>query len=36
VISSPLSSPERDALRHLLQRIAAGAGLIPGIHPELG
>jgi DNA-binding MarR family transcriptional regulator len=35
-ISAPLSSRERDTLRDLLQRIAAGAGLIPGIHPELG
>jgi DNA-binding MarR family transcriptional regulator len=34
-ISTPLSSQERDTLRHLLQRIAAGAGLIPGVHPEL-
>jgi DNA-binding MarR family transcriptional regulator len=34
-ISTPLSSHERDTLRHLLQRIAAGAGLIPGVHPEL-
>jgi DNA-binding MarR family transcriptional regulator len=34
-ISTPLSSQERDTLRHLLQRIATGAGLIPGVHPEL-
>ena len=34
-ISTPLSSQERNTLRHLLQRIAAGAGLIPGVHPEL-
>jgi DNA-binding MarR family transcriptional regulator len=34
-ISTPLSSRERDTLRHLLQRIATGAGLIPGVHPEL-
>jgi DNA-binding MarR family transcriptional regulator len=34
-ISTPLSSQERDTLRHLLQRIAAGAGLIRGVHPEL-
>jgi DNA-binding MarR family transcriptional regulator len=34
-ISAPLSSQERDTLRHLLQRLAAGAGLIPGVHPEL-
>jgi DNA-binding MarR family transcriptional regulator len=34
-ISAPLSSKERATLRQLLQRIAAGAGLIPGVHPEL-
>ena len=34
-IAAPLSSKERAALRELLQRVAAGAGLIPGIHPEL-
>lgn len=34
-ISAPLSSDERDALRQLLQRIAAEAGLIPGVHPHL-
>jgi DNA-binding MarR family transcriptional regulator len=34
-ISTPLPFQERDTLRHLLQRIAAGAGLIPGVHPEL-
>ena len=34
-IAAPLSSRERDTLRHLLQRIAAGADLIPGVHPRL-
>ncbi|OBF10391.1 MarR family winged helix-turn-helix transcriptional regulator [Mycobacterium sp. 852002-10029_SCH5224772] len=34
-IAAPLSSKERDTLRHLLQRVAAGAGLIPGVHPQL-
>jgi DNA-binding MarR family transcriptional regulator len=34
-IAAPLSADERDALRELLQRIAGGAGLIPGVHPDL-
>jgi DNA-binding MarR family transcriptional regulator len=34
-IAAPLSSKERATLRHLLQRVAAGAGLIPGVHPQL-
>jgi DNA-binding MarR family transcriptional regulator len=34
-IAAPLSSKERAMLRQLLQRIAAGAGLIPGVHPQL-
>ncbi|ORA13431.1 MarR family winged helix-turn-helix transcriptional regulator [Mycobacterium arosiense] len=34
-ITEPLSSKERAALRRLLQRVAAGAGLIPGVHPQL-
>lgn len=34
-ITAPLSSKERAMLRHLLQRVAAGAGLIPGVHPQL-
>jgi DNA-binding MarR family transcriptional regulator len=34
-IAAPLSSKERAALRDLLQRVAAGAGLIPGVHPQL-
>jgi DNA-binding MarR family transcriptional regulator len=35
-ITEPLSAAERNTLRQLLQRIAAGEGLIPGIHPGLG
>ncbi|OBK92999.1 MarR family winged helix-turn-helix transcriptional regulator [Mycobacterium sp. 1165178.9] len=35
-IAAPLSSKERAMLRTLLQRVAAGAGLIPGVHPKLG
>jgi DNA-binding MarR family transcriptional regulator len=34
-IAAPLSAEERDTLRHLLQRVAAAAGLIPGVHPGL-
>jgi DNA-binding MarR family transcriptional regulator len=34
-IAAPLSSKERATLRRLLQRVAAGAGLIPGVHPQL-
>jgi DNA-binding MarR family transcriptional regulator len=34
-IAAPLSSKERTTLRRLLQRVAAGAGLIPGVHPHL-
>lgn len=34
-ITAPLSPKERAALRRLLQRVAAGAGLIPGVHPQL-
>ncbi len=34
-ISAPLSAKERDTLRRLLRRVAAGAGLIPGVHPQL-
>ena len=34
-ITSPLSAEERTALRQLLQRVAATAGLIPGVHPHL-
>jgi DNA-binding MarR family transcriptional regulator len=35
-IAAPLSAKERATLRRLLQRVAAGAGLIPGVHPRLG
>jgi DNA-binding MarR family transcriptional regulator len=34
-VTAPLSTVERDVLRGLLQRVAAGAGLIPGVHPGL-
>jgi DNA-binding MarR family transcriptional regulator len=34
-IATPLSAKERATLRRLLQRVAAGAGLIPGVHPRL-
>ncbi|OBI15010.1 MarR family transcriptional regulator [Mycobacterium sp. E2327] len=34
-IAAPLSATERATLRRLLQRVAAGAGLIPGVHPGL-
>ncbi|HEX5254558.1 MAG TPA: MarR family transcriptional regulator [Mycobacterium sp.] len=34
-LAAPLSAKERAELRRLLQRIAARAGLIPGVHPEL-
>jgi DNA-binding MarR family transcriptional regulator len=34
-IAAPLSAKERATLRRLLQRVAAGAGLIPGVHPRL-
>jgi DNA-binding MarR family transcriptional regulator len=34
-VTAPLSAVERDTLRELLQRVAAGAGLIPGVHPGL-
>jgi DNA-binding MarR family transcriptional regulator len=35
-VTAPLSDVERDTLRELLQRIAGAAGLIPGVHPDLG
>jgi DNA-binding MarR family transcriptional regulator len=35
-VTEPLSAGERNTLRQLLQRIAVGAGLIPGVHPGLG
>ena len=34
-ITSPLSPEERTTLRQLLQRVAATAELIPGVHPQL-
>jgi DNA-binding MarR family transcriptional regulator len=34
-ITSPLSTEERTTLRQLLQRMAATAELIPGVHPHL-
>lgn len=34
-ITSPLSREETTTLRKLLQRVAASAELIPGVHPEL-
>ncbi|MEE3754608.1 MarR family winged helix-turn-helix transcriptional regulator [Mycobacterium intracellulare] len=34
-IAAPLSAKERATLRRLLQRVATGAGLIPGVHPQL-
>jgi DNA-binding MarR family transcriptional regulator len=34
-VTAPLSAVERTTLRELLQRIAGGAGLIPGVHPDL-
>jgi DNA-binding MarR family transcriptional regulator len=34
-ITSPLSPDERTTLRQLLQRLAASAELIPGVHPHL-
>jgi DNA-binding MarR family transcriptional regulator len=35
-ITAPLSAVERRTLRELLQRVARGAQLIPGVHPGLG
>lgn len=35
MVAAPLSTVERKTLRELLQRIAGGAGLIPGVHPGL-
>jgi DNA-binding MarR family transcriptional regulator len=35
-ITAPLSPVERNTLRELLQRVAGGAHLIPGVHPGLG
>ncbi|WP_067968276.1 MarR family winged helix-turn-helix transcriptional regulator [Mycolicibacter icosiumassiliensis] len=33
-VTEPLSPAERNTLRGLLQRVAAGADLIPGVHPD--
>jgi DNA-binding MarR family transcriptional regulator len=35
-ITAGLSAEERAVLLKLLQRLSAGAGLIPGIYPRLG
>ena len=35
-VTAPLSAKEREVLRGLLQRVAASAGLTPGVHPGLG
>jgi len=35
-VTAPLSNDERSTLLHLLQRLSAVAGLIPGVHPRLG
>ena len=34
-LCAPLEPGEREALIEMLQRVAAGQGLIPGVHPEL-
>lgn len=34
-LCAPLAPAEREALIEMLQRVAAGQGLIPGVHPEL-
>ena len=34
-LCDPLKPKERQTLIELLQRVAAGQGLIPGVHPEL-
>lgn len=34
-VTASLSDEERAALRHLLRRLSAAAGLIPGVHPGL-
>jgi DNA-binding MarR family transcriptional regulator len=34
-VTATLSAAERNTLRELLQRIAGGTGLIPGVHPDL-
>ncbi|MCV7108807.1 MULTISPECIES: MarR family winged helix-turn-helix transcriptional regulator [Mycolicibacterium] len=34
-ITAMLTGQERDALRHLLQRVSTGLGMSPGVHPRL-
>ena len=34
-LCAPLTGDERAALIDMLQRVAAGQGLLPGVHPEL-
>lgn len=34
-LCGPLTADEREALIEMLQRLAAGQGLLPGVHPEL-
>ena len=34
-LCAPLTAEEREALIDMLQRVAAGQGLLPGVHPEL-
>ena len=34
-VTAPLSDDERAALRQMLRRMSAAAGLIPGVHPGL-
>lgn len=34
-VTAPLSDAERAALRQMLRRLSAAAGLIPGVHPGL-
>lgn len=35
-ITASLTAAERRTVLHLLQRMSAEAGLIPGVHPKLG
>lgn len=35
-VTAALSPDERAALRDMLQRVSAGLGLSPGVHPKLG
>ena len=34
-LCAPLTAEEREVLIEMLQRVAAGQGLLPGVHPEL-